>query len=458
MRKLFFLIALTSFLFSCHDKEPANYVVISGKVDNSNDENFSVLSRDEQFVKEISVNENGHFEDTLKINHSGTYMVAHNSGAFPIFLDKGYNLRMNYDTEDLMNSFTFSGDGSEFNQYMQDARGVWNNIQGEDIEAFYNLKREDYKEKILEIQEGQEQLLTSVTDIPDNLREKEHKNIGYFSLVMLQLFNEIHPMEEFLTRDFTDVFEAYSNMNYASQEDFEYSGNYKILIHNYYRAEAKNLAESEDLEDIQAFIITIKDVPNDKIRNFLLYNKVAREIARSDDLDGLYKQYMEISTNENFDKEITDSYNKLKKITSSLSSPKFVDYENHAGGETSLDDLKGDYVYLDIWATWCAPCLNEIPALKRLMEEYEDRDIKFVSISIDQRKDYEKWKQMVIEKDLKGVQLIADNAWQSDFIQDYQIQAIPRFILLDPNGNIITNRAPYPSDENLINIFDENGI
>jgi thiol-disulfide isomerase/thioredoxin len=65
-------------------------------------------------------------------------------------------------------------------------------------------------------------------------------------------------------------------------------------------------------------------------------------------------------------------------------SPEF-NFENHKGGTTKLSDIKGKYVYIDIWATWCAPCRQEIPYLQKIEKKYEDKRIAFVSISIDQK-------------------------------------------------------------------------
>ena len=130
-------------------------------------------------------------------------------------------------------------------------------------------------------------------------------------------------------------------------------------------------------------------------------------------------------------------------------SPIFEDYENYAGGTTSLADLKGKYVYVDVWATWCGPCKVEIPYLKEIEKDFHDKNIAFVSISIDEEKDHEKWINMVKEKELEGVQLFADDNWNSKFVKDYYINGIPRFILIDPNGNIVTPDAPRPSNPKL---------
>lgn len=137
-----------------------------------------------------------------------------------------------------------------------------------------------------------------------------------------------------------------------------------------------------------------------------------------------------------------------------LPSPSFS-FENHKGGMTKLEDFKGKYVYIDVWATWCGPCRAEIPHLKKLEEQFKGKNIVFVSISIDKKQDYDKWKKFVSEKQLGGVQLLADNDWNSKFVKDYGINGIPRFILIDPNGNIMYSDAARPSSIGLASTFEE---
>lgn len=135
-------------------------------------------------------------------------------------------------------------------------------------------------------------------------------------------------------------------------------------------------------------------------------------------------------------------------------SPVFENYHNYKGGETSLSDLKGKYVYIDVWATWCGPCKAEIPFLKAMEKAYHGKNIEFVSISVDKQADKDKWEEMIVEKELSGLQLLADKDFQSEFVQDYAIRGIPRFILIDPEGNIVDANAPRPSNEKLAILFD----
>ncbi|TDE06141.1 TlpA family protein disulfide reductase [Flavobacterium hiemivividum] len=143
---------------------------------------------------------------------------------------------------------------------------------------------------------------------------------------------------------------------------------------------------------------------------------------------------------------------KTRKLNGSL-SPSF-EYDNYNGGKTKLEEFRGKYVYIDVWATWCAPCRVEIPFLKKLEEKYHDKNIVFVSLSIDQKKDVEKWKKLIKDKELGGVQVFADNDWNSQFVKDYNITGIPRFIIIDPNGNIVKADAPRPSSPTIEAEFD----
>lgn len=144
-------------------------------------------------------------------------------------------------------------------------------------------------------------------------------------------------------------------------------------------------------------------------------------------------------------------------------SPIFANYENFSGGNMSLSDLKGKYVYMDIWATWCGPCIKEIPSLKKVEKQFEGKNIEFISISVDDGRGYkgdasaayEGWKNMIAKKELGGMQLLADNGFKSQFIRDYKISGIPRFILIDPEGNIVNADAPRPSNPQLVAIFNQ---
>lgn len=129
-------------------------------------------------------------------------------------------------------------------------------------------------------------------------------------------------------------------------------------------------------------------------------------------------------------------------------------FKDLKGNEVSLQDFKGKYVYIDVWASWCRPCLAEIPKLKELEEKHKDGEVVFVSLSVDQETDA--WKKMVKKKELHGNQF--HYSGNQGFIQKFNISAIPRFILLDKNGEVAKSDAPRPSSEEIHTLFKELGI
>ena len=186
-----------------------------------------------------------------------------------------------------------------------------------------------------------------------------------------------------------------------------------------------------------------------------LDKKKSDDLKRLEDkkLDPIFVDLQKKSIDENYN-EVVQYYKKnyeanlAKSKLNNTVSPSF-NYENHKGGTTKLEDLKGKYVYIDIWATWCGPCRAEIPALKKVEEKYHGKNIAFVSISVDVDKDHEKWKTFVSDKQLGGIQLFADKNWNSDFMVSYGVNSIPRFVLIDPNGKIVKSDASRPSDPEL---------
>ena len=128
-------------------------------------------------------------------------------------------------------------------------------------------------------------------------------------------------------------------------------------------------------------------------------------------------------------------------------------YPDINGKNISLSDFKGKVVLVDVWATWCGPCKRELPHMQELEKEFHGKDVVFMSVSIDEKKNYEKWMAFVKEKELGGVQLFADG-W-SKITKDYKITGIPRFMLFDKEGKIITIDAPRPSNPKLKDLINQ---
>lgn len=104
------------------------------------------------------------------------------------------------------------------------------------------------------------------------------------------------------------------------------------------------------------------------------------------------------------------------------------------GNRVSLADYSGRVVLIDIWASWCVPCIQEFPGLRELYAKYKDHGLEIIGFSVD--KDGESWKNALVKHELPWVNISDLKAWDSRMIADYGIQAIPFTILIDRGGMI----------------------
>ena len=210
----------------------------------------------------------------------------------------------------------------------------------------------------------------------------------------------------------------------------------------------------------------------DEFDNFYLY-------LSDDDFESICNNYKEkitsllsnISNSVFYQKEKDNFDNTIKWYSSSRKErellPKkgepWIDftYPNIDGDSVSLSDFKGSVVYVDIWATWCGPCLQELPFLIQLASDYSSTDIVFLSVAIQSEADKSIWENMINNDCIEGidcmagVQLVSTNNFASKICDDYAINGIPRFMLFDKNGNIINLEAPRPSSSDTRVLFDE---
>ncbi|MCK0130834.1 TlpA family protein disulfide reductase [Flavobacteriaceae bacterium F08102] len=456
MRKQLFFVGMAMLAFSCKAQETADYTLISGKFLNNDADkaivyNFSDSSK--RFRHQLQIGSDGTFKDTLR-GGKGYFQLHYKNSAIHLYLDNGFDLTLNADSKALENTLTFSGKGATENNFFQARIKISKELK--DLEKLNRLEQDTFKSKILSTMTSLIERLDATKGVSERFKIEQRKDITYLFRRIMDAYESEHS-KLINNPDFKvpfDFFNDFAEVDYNNEEDYEISPSYRFIVQSHYRQQATKLMESKNIPFEIAYLKACSTGKNQTIKNKLVGTTIPL-IKRTENLEEFYKLFMDATTNEQHENQVTEFYEQLKTIQKGSPSPTFENYENYAGGTTSLDDLKGKYVYIDVWATWCGPCKKEIPFLKEIEKKYHDKNITFVSISLDKQKDYEKWKAMVKEKELGGIQLFADNDFQSDFAKDYSIDAIPKFILIDPSGNIVNSNAPRPSDPRLIELFNE---
>ena len=103
----------------------------------------------------------------------------------------------------------------------------------------------------------------------------------------------------------------------------------------------------------------------------------------------------------------------------------------------SLSSLRGRYVLVDFWASWCGPCRAENPNVVKVFQKYKDRNFHIIGVSLDRPGQQEKWMKAIHDDKLEWTHVSDLQFWNNEVAKQYGINAIPQNLLLDPEGKII---------------------
>lgn len=116
-----------------------------------------------------------------------------------------------------------------------------------------------------------------------------------------------------------------------------------------------------------------------------------------------------------------------------------------SGKVIPLSSLRGKYVLIDFWASWCGPCRGENPNNVVMYNKYKSKGFEIYGVSLDAKKDA--WEQAIRQDQLSWIHVSDLGFWQSSVVSQYSFQSIPFTVLVDKNGRIIAKDLRGPTLE-----------
>ncbi len=396
----------------------------------------------------------------VKINRNeGLYRIIHGRSFFDVYLAPGKSLYFQFDAANPYETIAFQGKLKKAATYLYERSNVLNELQKQRT-AMYALSENEFLAKVDSSRQLLDSMLVQFSTNNSRFNESFIKNQGLSNYYITAIWMVQYPKYRVyysqadsiapLSPGYKATLAAIDLNDSSSAHIPAYisflGAKHEALVSEYYEAhleeaEADRFAYYKSKWNIADSLFSVP-IFSDYFRYTSIRDMVRYESPELDQnlIEGFNKHVKTIA----FIEDVNTSIAAWDHLQKGMKAPGF-NYESIDGGTVALDSLLGNYVYIDVWATWCGPCKREIPYLKNLERTFHDQPVRFVSVSIDENK--RAWRKMVTEQELSGIQLFAEGAWKSTITEQYNINGIPRFMLIDPEGNLISANASRPSGD-----------
>ncbi|WP_316841266.1 TlpA disulfide reductase family protein [Pedobacter gandavensis] len=401
MKKLYAVVALLCWSFAVFAQSTEIRGSVSNPIMNRVVYLFQVEDGEPKLVKGSSTKNEGAFVLSFEPAYEGFYLIGGFTavaGQFPLYLKKG-------DHVELMLSkgkMEFVGKSSEENEVL----ASWNKLSPAEKMA---LKKE---------------FRTKNTRFNAAMKQFAGFEMDFYALKNYAVAKESPLVKGLLVKD-----------RYKNDEVFSYL-NGKTLLCMYADAALNKSGDG------MSFLST------DRQKGTYIFEKTKNKLKTYPQFEEMNAQYSRYFKDPGLNAKVAALGTKLYKATPGRKGANFS-FPDPDGKMVSLSDFKGKVVLVDVWATFCGPCKALIPDLNKLEKELEEhKDLVFIGVAQDGPSAKNTWLKIIKEKQMGGIQLFAGGG-NNILANDYKIKVMPRYLIFDRNGNVVTTEAPLPNSPGL---------
>jgi thiol-disulfide isomerase/thioredoxin len=480
--KNLFLSALVLSLTFC--SQPKNYQdpnsqiavsTLSGQIENYDDslpQTISTLIFDIAEGKQKSnvteIDKTGKFTFKINLYLPQDFYIQYNDQLVEILMEPGDSLFIRFNSDDICKTVSFLYDHSDINRQVRDFLNIFGDFwdkTGDVTSQARKVRPMEYKKLVLKQQEKYDSIASNFLQTTKTIKEAETWIRTYVRYKcgndVLQIF--FNP-EIIVPDEYWDFVYKYPPEN----NDFFFCSEYRLFLStfnsNYFfktkRLESalKAYREKNYTEYLKIFTDSISrkysGISRDALITQACFSVLQKDSKVVDSL--LYNGSIKINSvlllgqlkNEiQLFKEQTEN----QKSGISFLNTKTNNNKGQLLANLIREKYKDKVVYVDFWATWCSPCLQEFPYSKTLHEKLAQKGIVFLYVCSDSEENA--WKKIINQFDLRGEHILLENDQFSYIRAEYQIPGFPTYLIFDKNGNLTNKNAPRPSSKEIESIL-----
>lgn len=392
---------------------------------------------------------NGDFDTNFVVTTPGFRWINFGGHDKMFFLAPGYNISLKADLKNFYRTVILEGKGATENNILDSVKN--------------HLQWFDYRTLQTKTPAGQiaayDSATTSQMAVLSNLCEGKTVDPLFISFMETKItfWGAEAKVLTCLNNDSTD--RAFlTSLNTEAPEWMEID-EYRHFLSLNKHLEARKIAKNDSIKpsdefskNNRAMMKFLESLSNQNIKEYLTFDYLRTHLGYygAENLTAMVEFFNSFNTNSSYQTIIHDLNEKQKLLAKGQPAPVFS-FRDADSNLVSLSDFKGKIVFLDFWATWCGGCIKEMPKLSELQKSFKDKEIAFVSVSLDGNK--ADWKNFLEKNKNDLINLYADNP-NDPAIENYQIHGLPTFILIDREGRILGYNKYSPSDESLKPLLD----
>ncbi|MBN2746104.1 MAG: AhpC/TSA family protein [Bacteroidales bacterium] len=399
----------------------------------------------------ILVSMNGSFSFTTNLNKPEYFTLFIGRDQLVIYMKPNDTVSFNADIQ-RFDEIKFSGNSSVYNDYLVKLT----KNQGAYSASLQNIFRADEKIVSKSMDSVRAAHLADLEVLEKNFGKTdpifittEKNRILYYWGVNHLLFPLYHGyLNQIENYEPSPDFSAYMNELNLNDSSLLSIPEYRQFVSNFLSSKVNSYFYSDSLQVSQpsftAYQLNMANTlfSDKNVKSYLAFRILKDHVLYDGvkDYDIIMPIFNELCLVEAFKAEIQNDLKDWELLKKGMPSNDFAGV-NLKGDSIRLSDFTGKYVYVDVWATWCQPCLREIPFLLEMDETFKEKNIVFLGVSVDRDKD--KWVERVEQGGLAGTQIYV--GLSDELSGYYKISGIPRFMLFDKDGNILEVSADRPS-------------